>query len=191
MLKTRASSARRQQGATLIITMIFLMIMSLMAVAAFNLTTTNVRITGNMQARSEALSAAQVALASTISNTQFAGNPALIAATPFNVDINGDGKTDYSVTRTPQPKCNKVKTLKASELDPAIPADLACMGSAAASNSGIESALTGSSAGDSMCANSEWNIRAAVSDPATHTEVAVNQGVALRVLVAEAESACK
>lgn len=187
----RALQHTTQRGATLIVTLIFLMVMSLLSVTLFNITSTNTRITGNAQVRNEALAAAQVALASTISDTQFATNPALIAATPFTVDVDGDGRVDYSVKRDPQPRCNKVKTLKANELDPAVPADLACMGSAAASNSGIDSALTGSATGDSMCANSEWNIRASVSDPASHVEVAINQGVSLRVLVSDADSACK
>lgn len=183
--------ASRQGGATLIMTLIFLVIMSLLAVTAFNMTTTNVRITANAQARNEAMAAAEVALASTISNTQFSTDPGLIAATPYPVDINGDGTTDYTVKRDPRPKCNKVKTIKNSQLDPSIPADLGCMGSSAASNSGYDSPLTGSTAGDSMCANSEWNIRASVVDPATNAEVAINQGVALRVLVTDADSACK
>lgn len=181
----------RQSGATLVVTLIMLMVMSVLTVMMFNMTATNVRITGNAQVRSEALAAAQVGLAATISDTQFASNPALIAATPLGVDVDGDGKVDYQVRRDPQPKCNKVKTLKSSELNPAIPADLACMGSAALSNSGIESELTGSSAGDSLCANSEWNIRASVVDPASQVEVAINQGVSLRVLVTDAETACK
>lgn len=181
----------RQGGATLVITLIMLMIMSVLTVVMFNMTATNVRITGNAQVRNEALAAAQVGLAATISNTQFATNPALIAATPMSVDIDGDGKPDYNVTRNPQPKCNKVKTLKSNELDPTIPADLACMGSSAMSNSGIDSAVTGASGGDSLCANSEWNIRAAVTDPASKAEVAINQGVSLRVLVTDAQTACK
>ncbi|MEK9802390.1 MAG: pilus assembly PilX N-terminal domain-containing protein [Curvibacter sp.] len=191
MKRMQALQHTTQRGATLIVTLIFLMVMSLLSVTLFNITSTNTRITGNAQVRNEALAAAQVALASTISDTQFATNPALIAATPFTVDVDGDGRVDYSVKRDPRPRCNKVKTLKANELDPAIPADLACMGSAAASNSGIDSALTGSATGDSMCANSEWNIRASVSDPASHVEVAINQGVSLRVLVSDADSACK
>ena len=190
-MSPRTPSARRQRGATLIVTMIFLMIMSVMTVVMFNVTATNVKITGNAQVRSEAVSAAQVALASTISNTQFATNPALIAATPFAVDIDGDGKSDYNVKRDPQPKCNKVKTIKANELDPSVPADLACMGSGSGGNTGIESDVLGSATGDSMCANSEWNIRASVVDPASKVEVALNQGVSLRVLVTDADSACK
>lgn len=190
-MRAPVHAPRRQGGATLVITLIFLMVMSLMTVTMFKMTATNVKITGNAQVRSEALAAAQVALASTISNTQFATAPALIAATPFAVDIDGDGTNDYNVTRNPQPKCHKVKTIKANELDPTVPADLACMGSAAASNTGIESDLVGSAAGDSMCANSEWNIRASVVDPASQAEVAINQGVSLRVLVTDADSACK
>lgn len=190
-MRAHSHPASRQGGATLIITLIFLMVMSVMTVTMFKMSTTNVKITGNAQVRSEALAAAQVALASTISNIQFSTNPALIAATPFKVDIDGDGKDDYDVKRDPQPKCNKVKTIKANELDPTVPADLACMGSAAGANTGIESDLVGSATGDSMCANSEWNIRASVVDPATQAEVAVHQGVSLRVLVTDADSACK
>jgi Tfp pilus assembly protein PilX len=190
-MRTRSHEFGRQAGATLIATLIFLMVMSLLTVTMFKMTTTNVRITGNAQARNEALAAAQVALASTISNTQFSTSPALIAATPFPVDIDGDGKSDYSVLRNPQPKCNKVKTIKANELDPSVPADLACMGSAAGNNTGIESELVGSATGDSMCANSEWNIRASVADPVSEAEVAIHQGVSLRVLVTDADSACK
>lgn len=186
-----ATQRARQDGATLVITLIFLMIMSLLTVTMFNMTTTNVKITGNVQIRNEALAAAQVAVAATISDTQFSSNPALIAATPFTVDIDGDGRSDYSVKRDPQPKCNKVKTIKANELDPNIPADLNCMGSASGIPTGIESELTGSATGDSLCANSEWNIRASVTDPASKTEVAINQGVSLRVLVTDAETACK
>lgn len=181
----------RQRGATLIITMIFLVIMSLMAVTAINLTTTNARITGNAQLRNEALSAAQVALAKTISSTEFATNPQAIAKAPFDVDINGDGKVDYIVKRDPQPKCNKVKTIKSNQLDPTIPADLGCMGTSQVQNSGVDSASLGASGGDTMCANSEWNIRAYVQDPASNTVVAINQGVGLRVLITDADAACK
>ena len=189
-MKTQQITAGRQQGATLVVTLIFLMIMSMMTISMFKMSTTNARITGNAQVRSEALAAAQLALASTISNTQFSSDPALIAATPFSVDVDADGKADYEVKRDPRPKCNKVKTLKTSQLDPTVPADLGCMGSSGASNSGIDSALTGTGNGDSMCANSEWNIRASVVDPASKAEVAINQGVALRVLVTDADSAC-
>lgn len=190
-MRTCHHEAGRQGGATLIVTLIFLMVMSLMTVMMFKTTTTNVRITGNVQLRNEALAAAQVALASTISNTQFSTNPALIAATPFTVDIDGDGQADYNVTRNPQPKCNKVKTIKANQLDPSVPADLACMSTAGGKNTGIESTSGATETGDSMCANSEWNIRASVKDPASDAEVAVHQGVSLRVLVTDADSACK
>lgn len=190
-MRARNHEPRRQGGATLIVTLIFLMVMSLMTVTMFKMTTTNVKITGNAQVRSEALAAAQVALASTVSNTQFATAPALIAATPFPVDIDGDGKSDYNVTRNPQPKCNKVKTIKANELDPNVAADVACTNTNIIKNSGIDSEVAGAETGDSLCANSEWNIRASVVDPASEAEVAIHQGVSLRVLVTDADSACK
>jgi len=56
-------------------------------------------------------------------------------------------------------------------------------------NAGLETP-SGSTAGNSLCSNSEWNIRAEVADTRTGVKVAVNQGVALRVLETDATNAC-
>ena len=47
------------------------------------------------------------------------------------------------------------------------------------------------SAANSMCANTEWNVRAEVTDDRTGAKVAINQGVAIRVLETDAVNACK
>ena len=41
------------------------------------------------------------------------------------------------------------------------------------------------------CANTEWNVRSTVSDPSTHTEVALNQGVAVVAFGNQVSSQCK
>ena len=46
-------------------------------------------------------------------------------------------------------------------------------------------------AGNSLCANTEWNVRAEVADARTGAKVAVNQGVAIRVLETDAANSCK
>ena len=46
-------------------------------------------------------------------------------------------------------------------------------------------------AGDSPCFATEWNVSAAVNDPVTHTDVTVNQGIAIRLLKEDAERSCR
>ena len=46
-------------------------------------------------------------------------------------------------------------------------------------------------AGDSMCSNSEWNVAAAVTDAASGSSVAVNQGVGIRVAAIDGANFCK
>ena len=49
-----------QRGATLVLALIFLVLMSLFALSAFNSSSSNLRIVGNTQARQESLATAQV-----------------------------------------------------------------------------------------------------------------------------------
>jgi hypothetical protein len=42
-----------------------------------------------------------------------------------------------------------------------------------------------------MCANSEWNIAAAVADAPTNTAVTVQQGVTVRIVASDAKNFCK
>lgn len=84
---------RRQGGATLIVALIFLVLMSLFAVNAFLGSNSSLRVVGNMQARQEATAAAQVAIEKTISSNAFA-----TAAPPaVAVDLDRDNTTDYNV----------------------------------------------------------------------------------------------
>lgn len=108
----------------------------------------------------------------------------------MNVDIDGNGTADYRARLSPKPTCYRVKTIKVSELDPAIAQDRQCLGSGTAQNTGLDVAGAGVTTGDSLCANSEWNVRAEVSDTRSGTKVAVNQGVAIRVLSTDAANSC-
>jgi Tfp pilus assembly protein PilX len=180
----------RQRGATLVVALIFLILMSLFAISAFNNSSVNIRVVGNMQARQEAVSAAQVALERTISTTTFSSSPDAVAANAVPVDIDGNGTQDYEVRMVPRPKCFRAKPIRSVDLDPAVAADLACMKSGVVNNAGLETP-SGTTSGNSLCSNSEWNIRAEVADTRTGVKVAVNQGVALRVLETDATNACQ
>lgn len=187
----RRPGRARQRGATLAVALIFLVLMSLFAVSAFLGSSTNLRVVGNMQVRQEALAAAQVAIEQTISGIQFAEAPAAVAGNPVNVDTDGNSVTDYVVRMTPQPACYRVKPIKNSELNVNVAADLTCIRSGVVTNPGQDATEAAALADNSLCANTEWNLRAEVTDARTGAVVAVNQGVAVRVLDADAATYCK
>lgn len=165
--------------------------LSLLAVQAFKSSTTNLRIVGNTQARQEALAAVQMAIEATISSSQFTKTPAAVAAHPTLVDIDGDGVADYTVTLSPAPTCYRKKVVPSSALDLAAPAfkDLNCLGPTQVDFGTDSDTSTGSST-DSICANTDWNVRAVVVDAATKVSVAINQGVTVRVLTTDADNNC-
>lgn len=180
----------KQSGATLVITMIFLILMSLFAVSAFNSSNGNLKIISNTQARQESIAVGQMAIEKTISTSLFSTQPALVAATPVNVDIDGRGTATYQATLNPQPNCYRTKPIKSIDLNPALDADLSCMKTAVVQQGGIDSPDAAADAGNSMCSNSEWNIGAQVVDLRSGAKIVVNQGVAVRVLETDAVNAC-
>jgi Tfp pilus assembly protein PilX len=180
----------RQTGMALVMALVFLAIIAMFAAASFTSSTANLRVTGNMVVRNEALSAVQSVIEKTISSTVFTTDPNALAAVPYPVDIDGDGTTDYSVNLNPAPKCTRTRAIKDIELDPGSASDRACMTSSVVTNSGIDSNNGSSSAGNSMCASTDWNVRATVTDTRTDTRVAADQGVAVRALITDAADLC-
>lgn len=183
-------TASRQRGATLVVALIFLVLLSLFAFNAFNSSSTNVRVVNNQQMRQEAISAAQTAIEAVISTTTFSVTPANVAATPVTVDIDNNGTVDYTVSMSPQPSCYRVQPIKNNQLNYAVATDRECITSGLIRNSGIDTSETTVSADDSLCSNTEWNLRAVVTDATTGANVAVNQGVGLRVIASDASSYC-
>jgi type IV pilus assembly PilX-like protein len=184
--------ARRdtQRGATLIIALIMLVALAMLSAWAFNGSQMNMRVVGNSQARQEVVGAAQAAIELTISSQLFAADPAAVAASAIPIDVDGDALPDYQVQLSPPPSCYRVRVLKVNELDPGNAGDRACLGSSGSPNPGIETAGSTPPTGDSLCADSEWNLRAVVTDPRSNANAAVNQGVAIRSLSTDAANAC-
>lgn len=190
--KHRAAGTASQRGAVLIIALIMLVAMALLAVTAFKSSTLNLRVVANTQLRQEAVAAVQTAIERTISSPMFSTNPAAVAASPIPVDVNGDGKADYSVTLSPVPKCYKYRVLKNSELDlaPPLVKDKRCQ-KPVSDNFGLDDGGAGATtSADSLCADSEWNVRGVVTDANTQVSVAINQGVAFRVSTTDAANGC-
>lgn len=169
---------RRETGATLLIAMIFMLILALIAGSAIKATKVSVKVVGNMQLQKESEAAAQQAIETTL-GTPFTAAP---AASTVAVDINNSGQagSTYVVNVAP-PKCTGVKSIKLTDLDPSNPDDTPCYASGAQQNTGIAGAST---AGNSLCSNSNWEIDATATDPAGGGATATtHQGVALRVAV--------
>ena len=175
--------ARRtgQRGATLIIALIMLVALAMLSAWAFNGSQMNMRVVGNSQTRQEAVAAAQAAIELTISSPAFAVDPVAVAASAIPIDIDGDSNPDYQVQLTPAQQ---------AELERSVAGDRACLGSSAAPNPGIVTTGSAPPTGDSLCADSEWNLRGVVTDPRTNASAAVNQGVAIRSLSTDATNAC-
>jgi len=146
-----------QRGATLIIGLIMIVLITLIVVNAFNLSSSNLKSVGNMQVRDEALAAANQAIELVISSS-FTDAP---VAQAINVDINKDGTTDY-VVRIAQPTCIR-----------AVPAS-----SAAPSDVELGAAMSLASTW-----NTDWNVTATVTDVASGAVVQVHEGV--RVLLSQ------
>lgn len=169
----------RQRGATLLIGLIMLVLLTLLATTSFHLGKGNLQIVGNMQSRSENVASAKSALEETISSTNFATTPTAALSGGANVktyDVNGDGTADVTVTLTPQPCIKKSQVIKNSQLDLNKADDFGCLVGASQSM-GIAGAVTG----DSLCADTTWEITAVATDSVTQARATVVQGVALRV----------
>jgi Tfp pilus assembly protein PilX len=176
------SIARRQRGATLLVALIMLVLLTLFAVSSMNTANTNLRVVGNMQAKSEATNVAQEAIETTLSSTQFITSPTNAILNPCGAsntlctDINADGTTDYTTVLSPAPKCVTVKPIKNSELNLTNTEDLGC--SAGQSQQfGVAGAVTG----DSLCSNTVWEITAVTTGVASGAKVTITQGIGVRV----------
>jgi Tfp pilus assembly protein PilX len=160
-----------------------LVLLTLLAVSAFNTSSVQLRIIGNMQAKQDAQSAANQAIGQVLSSSDFSVNPAAVTAAPIAVDINQDGTSDYTVTVTPV--CANSVTILNTELDITKDDDLKCF---AGGHFG-----GGAGAGVySNCSTSTWDIQAKAVDTTTSgTVTTVHQGVKRRVSRGTEDLFCK
>jgi Tfp pilus assembly protein PilX len=197
----------RQQGATLLIVLIMLIMLTLFAVSAMNTGTMNLKVIGNMQARGEALDASQWMIDRVISTTQFTSTPNNAITNPCDGipntlcwDMNGDGNYEYTTKLSPAPACVQARAKKVGELrlkdgtgkfDPAAE-DVACLQAQQQGGFGIAGAA---SSGDSLCADTLWEITAqTLNSGTTATTSSVNmtttQGVSVRVKALDMAANC-
>lgn len=168
MVARKALHGGRQRGATLIIGLIMLVLITLVVVSAFTLSSSNLKSVGNVQARDESLAAASQVIETLIStgSTPFYNNTNTVT---YTVDINKDAVADYSVAVS-QPLCVGAKQAS----DPA-PSDVELP---VALQSGAEW-------------NTDWDIDAKVSDlRGSGSTVSVREGVRVRLSQAQKSAVC-
>lgn len=177
-MRTPTAPARRQQGLTLFVAMIILVMVTLLVVSAFRVSNTNLKIVSGMQGRQEAIASAQAAIEQVLSDDFFTENPTIVAATPIDVDINGDAASDFTVTMA-TPRC--LRTAPVVMGNPPTQLQLDCAGS-----SRFPSATT-----PTWCSNTIWELSATTTDRLTAAKTTVRQGVGMTVEITNAKSSCK
>jgi Tfp pilus assembly protein PilX len=182
----------RQEGMTLLMALIMLVVLTLLALTSFNLGKSNMQVVSNMQQRDEAIAAAREVIEETISRRFFVA-PGNVLLNPCNgtantrcIDMNGDGKNDVTVVLTPPPACVKAQAIKNSALDLELPEDIECSVGQTQGMGGVAGATTG----NSLCANSVWEVNAVATDNVTQASVQVTQGIAVRVSDADISTNC-
>ena len=187
------TSRATQSGATLVVAMILLTLLALLGLGAFQTSVTDQKASGNMQARAEALNAAQETIETVISSRQFVVDPSNAIAAPCEgpntwcSDLNGDGAPEYRTRLLPVPACVTTKVLKVADLDLNNSEDLSC---AVGQSQQFGVAGADTAAGDSLCANTMWEVTAETTAVNGNAKVTVSQGVGLRVGADEASGSC-
>jgi len=147
---------RHQRGATLIIGLIMLVLITLMMVSAFLMSSTNLKSVGNMQSREEATAAANFAIEKVI-ELDFDTIPSTqTIPVGFGQNLN---TPRYQVA---------VNVLGCKRFSPA-PLDEKDL-------SGVTSGVSNPNEFDTV-----WELEAVVSDPGTGTRITVVQGVRKRL----------
>ena len=153
------ASKHSQRGITLLVGMIMLILITLMVTTAFTLSTTNLKAVGNMQAKDEAIAAANKAIEQVLSSA-FTAVP---TAEDVIVDIDNDGDTDYTVSIA-TPECIRA-SIDASAV--------------------VSSVTLGATMSTVNSYNTLWSIKATVDDAKTGAKTTIHTGV--RVLLTQTQ----
>lgn len=184
-----------QRGATLIVGLIMLLLVTLLAVAGVRMTTTQVQVTANEQFRADASAAANYALDLALNTPNFT-NPALLPALPAvstQQVTHAEDPQALAVSYQPAPQCQRFRYLKNSELvvENSASPDATCLRSSTPGSIAIvHTGASGSAEDNSLCVTTLWELGARVEDPQTGANVTVIQGVEIRMEISDAENSC-
>lgn len=166
-----------QRGATLLVGLILLLVLTMLALSAFNWSTVQLRVIGNSQTRQESIAAATVALQKTLSTAEFMLNTAAVASTPVIVDVDQNGTPDYTVTIVPT--CTSSIPYLNAQLNVNDAEDFKCF---------VSQELFD---GKSLCARTSWELEARASDlHRMGSSSTVYEGITVRAGLEDVKNAC-
>lgn len=165
-----------QQGATLLVGLIMLALITLLVTSAFSLSNSNLKSVGNMQFRNEAVAAANVAI-ETVVGSAFYTSP---VTEQINVDLNQDGTTDYTVT-VAAPTCVRAYIASSSV-------------ASSASFTSLDVSNPGGGGTNPMVVsgfwNTLWDIQATVDDSVTGAKVIIHSGTRVKLSESQKNTVC-
>jgi len=179
-----------QRGMAMVVGLIMLALMTVICLASFNLGRTSMDIIGNMQRRAEVTASANSAIETALSTKRLFQQPTNIFATPCGAqnticfDLNNDGVNDISVALTPAPTCLQQQPIPNSNLKPTDTEDRGCI------QGDPDNWASGIPPGDSLCANTVWEINAVAQDTVTAASITVTEGAAVRVAKTDVATNC-
>jgi Tfp pilus assembly protein PilX len=191
---------RAQGGATLLVTLIMLIMLTLFAISAMNTGTINLKMVGNMQNKREAMDATQAVIERVLSRRDFISTPTNALASPCGgapntacTDLNGDGTPELTTVLSPAPVCMQARALKVSELVITPNSeDLACT---TQQGQGTFAVAGAAPTGDSLCAQTVWEITAVTRTYGStvlnsDVNVTTSQGVGVRIPALDMTTNC-
>ena len=143
----------RERGATLLVTLIMLVVLTLFAVTAFNLSSVNLKIVGNFQVQKETEAAVQQAIAQVISTVTIFETPAATSLCVPGGSAPPCAASQHEIT-IDRPRCNYTTAAR-----------------------GYTKRL-----GELTPEDTNWDVRASYTDALTNAKAAIVQGVAVRML---------
>jgi hypothetical protein len=168
--------AARQQGMTLVVSLVMLIVLTLLVVSAVRFGNINLRITGNVQSETEASSATQVGMETMVKTINSAPNISALTNQDMTISTGGRSYTVHVV----KPACIFNKNINSSDLDPTKPGDLPCFES-----TDTEKLITSNDTLTTVptaCKNQQWDVQASVDDSArSGAKTSMLQGISVRV----------
>ena len=180
----RGGGARTQQGMTLLIGMLMLLMITIMSVVAFRLGTTNMQVVANEQVHDESLAAANFTLDKVANDSKFFKNYAAAGGTTGTVSV---GQDSYTVT-VPKVRCLRYRSIGAGDVatqvngaDTVSEEDASCIGSAGDSGGVTFGGGSGGPTGGSMCSITLWEVEVEVTpNSRTGASTVVRGGIEVR-----------
>lgn len=156
----------RQRGAvTIFVTIIMLVLMTVLVLGAYTLSTTNLHAVGNVQVRQEAIAAANLVIERRLSSS-FTVTPTALTDEPINVAGDPNSPTDYLVDLQAPTCVRATQVITTSASSVSLPG------------------MTFGSGWDTI-----WELDATARNDATGAQARVVQGV--RVLLTDVEKAAR